>query len=188
MAEKKEVKQVQVASVEEANLIKSVFAGNEELLKIIRSLFFGLKLKKEEKEAIRGLFKSHSGLLKIFKKKFNPELEKDTPIGQTIEMWSGVDIKGLPVYAITQAVFARKLLIEHTNKALALLEDPDGEQVDLSYDPADNKGDELHIKLVARNSFLSHVETQLSMIKLISDHKELTLDETLKKLQKSSNK
>lgn len=180
----------------EVTLIKSVFANNERLLKLIRSLFFGLSLTSLEKETIRGTFKGND-LIKVFTKRLLPsyDLDRDTPIGQTLDLWAGVQVTGQSRDAIYQAVFSRKLLIELTKKALALLENPNGEQIDLSFEPYSDKptaeltdDDYLQVKFVARNSFLNHIETQLGMIKLIADQPIETIEETRKRIAKDSAK
>lgn len=176
------------ANQDEVKLIQSTFAGNERLLITIRSLFFGLPMTKTEKESVRSAFKADL-LRKIFWKRFRPSLDnRDVGIGQTVDLWAGVDIRGQSRDAIYQSVMARKLLIDYTEKALKLLENPEGEIVDLNYDPELNISDQLHVKLVARNSFLSHIENQLSLIKLIADQKVESVDEAKARIVKNSNK
>lgn len=171
---------------DEIVLIQSVFKDNEELLKTIRSLFFGLELTKAEKDSVKSAF-SGNKLFEIFSTRFSPRLSKDVPIGQTVDLWAGVDIRNLTKDGIYQAVMARDNLIKMTDKALALLKDPDGEPVDLSFNPL-NDITGLQVSLVARNSFLSHVETQLGLIKLIANQPSETIEETKKRIAKNSNK
>lgn len=185
MSDKKSIASV---SDESVNLLQSIFANNEKLLKLIRKAMFGLDLSKDEKETLRGVF-INKELVKVFNRRFCPSyLDEDTAIGQTLDLWAGVEVRGQTRDAIQQSVMARKLLIEMTKQGLSRLENPDVEGVDLSYDPVVNSADALHVRLIVRNSYLNNVETQLSFIKVISEQNNLTTDELKKKILKDSAK
>lgn len=181
-------KQLPSANEQDVSLIQSIFAKNEQLLKLIRTTLFGLPLSKTDKETVRGVF-ANKELVRIFKRRFMPSFDDaDVPIGQTLDLWAGVDIRGLTKDAIFQSVHARQKLIDMTVQGIERLINPEAEPVDLSYNPRINFSDDLHIVLIARNSYLSNVENQLGMIKLIADQKAETIDETKKRLAKDSSK
>ena len=69
-----------------------------------------------------------------------------------------------------------------TKMALALLENPDGLRVDVSYDPQQSLVDDLGVNLLARNQYLRHIESQLLYIKMIADTEEKTPAQ-IKKIQ-----
>ncbi len=80
-----------------------------------------------------------------------------------------------------------------TRVALALLDDPDGTVGSLDFEPnyeegMANMGISLQVFLIARNSFISHVETQLTMIKVIAGQKTESSEEAKKRLTQNSNK
>lgn len=152
--------------------VKSLFQNNEAMLKIMRALFLGLGVTAAEKEQVRSMF-SNNELLRIVRNKFYPELSRETPIGQVADVWLGVEqmIFGVPQDTITQAVQYKDLALDMTRKALKLLENPDGEQIDVSYDPKAHLNDPLRINLLARNQYIRHVETQLTALWIIANQK-----------------
>lgn len=181
-------KQLPSANEQDISLLQSLFANNERLLKLIRTALFGLPLSVSEKETLRGLF-ANKELVRIFKRRFMPSFDDvDVPIGQTLDLWAGVEIRGISKDAIYQAVHARQKLIDMTARGIERLIDPSTEPVDLKYNPVINFSDDLHITLIARNSYLSNVENQLGLIKLIAEQKVETVDETKKRLAKNSSK
>lgn len=181
-------KQLPSANEQDISLLQSLFANNERVLKLIRTALFGLPLSSTEKDTLRGLF-ANKELVRIFKRRFMPSFDDvDVPIGQTLDLWAGVDIRGISKDAIHQAVHARQRLIDMTAQGIERLINPDVKPIDLNYNPNVNFADDLHITLIARNSYLSNIENQLGLIKLIADQKVETVDETKKRLAKNSNR
>ena len=89
---------------------------------------------------------------------------------------------GFPKDVIYQAVHYKEKALQMTKMALALLENPDGLRVDVSYDPQQSLVDDLGVNLLARNQYLRHIESQLLYIKMIADTEEKTPAQ-IKKLQ-----
>ena len=175
-------------NAEEIKLIRAVV--DEPLLKSVRALFLGLNPTKADKALVKGAF-ANKILRDVMKRRFYPTLDRDQPIGQVQDVWLGVEqmVFGMARDTIEQAVAYKELALDYTKKALALLENPEGEAVDLSYSPKIDGASGLQIKLLARNQFIRHVESQLLFLFLISKTKEEgTPKEQEEKKKKSGNK
>lgn len=172
----------------EISLIKQHFADNHELLKAIRAICFGLDVTDEEKQQVRELF-SGEEMRRLFRKRLLPWLEKDTPIGQVADVWMGVEnmVYGANEGTVYQAVQYKKKAIEMTEKALNLLENPDGEPMDVTFNPDKNLVDTLQTDLLARNMFIRHIESQLLFLSIIAGSKEETPEEAQKRLDRNSS-
>lgn len=169
-------------------LLQSLFNNNETLLRLIRTCLYGLDLSSEEREKIRGLFANRE-LLKIFTRRFIPSYDdSNVPIGQTLDLWAGVDIKSQSKESAKQLIIARHRLINLTKQGLDRLVNPDLEGISLQYNPDVTPDDELFTGFISRNSYLHHVETQLHLIKLVADQKPETPEETKKRIKKDSSK
>lgn len=166
-------------------LIQVTFKDNSGLLQIMRNLFFGLEMTADEKKTIVEAFKSDE-LKKLIHKRFNPTMSKDTLVGQTIDLWTGIDLVGKSPLEIQQTIAIRGNMIAMTRRALALLENPDGEKVVLDY--GRTLSDELGIELTSRNRFIGHVEFQCSMLEVAANAKVETPEQTAKKVAKDSTR
>lgn len=173
----------------ENQLIQQVFGDNEGTLKTIRALFLGLQVNEEEQKAIKSLF-TDAHLRAMMKRKFLPELDRDTPIGTVQDIWLGIetDIFGQPQNTIFQSIQYKDLSIGYTRMALALLENPNGPQPDISYDAKASDPSGLGIKLLARNMFIRHVEKQLLAIWIIANHKTADPKDVAERLGKDSSR
>lgn len=189
----KKVTQSMLIADIEIGLLKSVFADNDDLLRLVKNLFFGLELNQDEKNLILLTFKADDIRL-LMSKRFIPEIAKETPIGQTVDMWTGIQVKEKPEPVIYQLVATRAKSLAMLKVALNLLVNPDGVRPNLNFDPELSTGDlatldnALQINLAARNEFISFVETQLIMIKAIAGIKEETVEQAKTRLTKDSNK
>jgi len=172
----------------ENELIKRVFKGNEALLKVIRSLFFGIKLSKEQKKIIKETF-ADANTRNIVRKRFFAKFGDEAEIGQIADFWISVPeekLVGASLDQIAQIIEPRKRLLEMFDVSIALLENPDGKQVDLAYDPEED--DELYITLLTRNKYMNAVEAGLNMMKMLAEAKDLTPEEQEAVNKKNSSK
>lgn len=163
-----------MADIKRSNaLIKQVFGKHPELLQILQALFLGFELTVEEKELVKSTF-SNDELYDALRRRIAPRLERDTMVGQQSDEWAGLEeqIYGSHPDKIYQSVHYKKEAIAMANKAVALLRNPDGEQIDISYDPDMSVNDPLQIKLLARNMYIKMIQNQLSTIWIISEQKE----------------
>lgn len=171
------------------DLIKAVFTGNEHLLKAVRSLFVGLPVSPEDKALIKDTF-AREDVRSLMQRRFLPSMSADAPIGQMADIWLGVEqmVFGQPRDTIEQAVQYKNIAINMAQQALALLENPDGEPMNLTYDPLKYVNDELGVNLLARNQFIRLVETQLSTLWLTTLQKDVPPAEAKKIAEKNSTK
>lgn len=156
-------------------LIQKTFS--EELLLAMRSLFYGLEFNDSDKTLIRAVFSDPKALVAV-RRRFLPKLDTSTPIGSVGDAWIGVEenIYGAHRDTIKQAIGYKELVIDMTEKALQLLENPDGQRISLKYQP--ELDDELGTKLLARNMFIKHVESQLNFLKIVMGNKPKELPTT----------
>ncbi len=171
----------------ELALLKSAFEGNEVLLRTMKNLFFGYELTSGEKDLIRKSFASEE-LKRILRKRFSPFGDKSTPIGQTIDMWTGIDLVGKPKDEIFQTICVRKDMVDMMNKALNLLDNPDGEKPSIVYNIDSVFGDDFGIRLTTRNRFIGHIEFQCVTIQTIVNTKVETKEEKEKRQVANSSK
>ena len=156
----------------ELDLIRTGFAENDALLKATRALFLGLNPTKQERDMVRNSYTPE--LIAIVRQRFMPSMNKSAEIGTLQDVWLGVEsmVFGQPKETQFQAVAYKALAIEMTEKALALLENPDGEAPDIAFNPKQYVMDEQSVFLLARNMFIRHVEKQLGFLKLIAAQKK----------------
>lgn len=185
MAEKKIPLQ---SSTKEQDLLKSIFKDNEYLLKLMRSVFLGFDLIKEEKVLLTKTFKNEE-LLDVVRKKFYPSFTKDAPIGQFTDFWLGVEtqIFGASRDTINQAVNSKLLVRKLLEQAFELLKNPDLENIILPQETPLNL-DELQVNLLARILYMKTVETGLHYIKIIVDTPEKTAEEIKASAKLNSSK
>ena len=159
----------------ERELLHSIFYDREDLLLLIRNLFFGFELEPHEQTSVREIFATPE-IRTLMRRLFLPELERANPIGQSIDLWMTLEIKDKDAEYLTPWLEARELLIEKLEAALKLLVNPEGPKVDLT--PSKNLA-----KLIARNTFTTHIEQMLINIRLLAqkDESEEQLKERLKK-------
>jgi hypothetical protein len=163
-----------MADIKKSNaLIKQVFSKNPELIKVMQALFLGFDLTAEEKEMIKSTFENEE-LYEAIRRRIAPRLERDTMVGQQSDEWAGLEeqIYGAHENQIYQAVHYKKEAIRMAKQAMELLKNPDGEKINISYDPDVVMNDPLQIKLLARNMYIKMVQNQLSTIWIIAEQKE----------------
>jgi len=181
-----EQKQLTNLTEVENEALKKAFNDSEGLLQSIRAVLLNLDPTENDKNTVASIFKDEL-VLQAVTKRLYPTLDPKASIGQVSDIWLGVEqmIFGVSQETIKQGIEYKKLALEMTKKAVELLKNPFGEPVDLSYDP---EGDELGIRLLARNQYIRHIEGQLLFIKIIADQKSETPQETQKRLEQSSTR
>ncbi len=189
MAENKrqQVSQMRITD-EEFEMLKDTFADRDEFLKTIRNLFLGLEISEDEKKQITDLFGKNVKLRKLMRKQFLPEIQGDLPIGQAIDLWMTIDLKDKDIFQIQQVVGARRKLIDMIEIALKLLKDIDGDVVNLEAWEKLPWVEGTDTALIARNTFISHIDQQLQTIKVLAGMKKETVDETKNRLLQNSSK
>lgn len=178
--------QLQKLTTEETQeIVQQVFRDNEALLKIVRSLFLGLDLTEQEKQAIKEIPAGAKNVLKTF---FNPSLSKDAPLGVVSDAWMGIDrdIRGATEPTVYQIVKSHELRIELVQKALELLDNPDRDQLFLGYDSSTLMSDPMQTGLLARNGYITYVNQQIYNLHMLANIKKETPEEATKRLKKDS--
>lgn len=176
----------------QADLIKSVFKENEFLLKAMRNLFFGLTMTQTETDIIKSTFGSNPELRSIVRKKIYPIFSEDTldlPTGLVADFWLDIDkdLLGASRDAIYQKVHSKQRVSEMLSDAIALLENPDGKKINLSYNP-NTIIDELQVSLLARALYIRTIGQGLFILKTIADQKVETPTAIQEKAKKNSTK
>ena len=184
---------IKLLAENEIDTLKKAFAENEELLMSIRRLLFGFHIKKSEADVIESTFKDKN-VRDAFKNKLYLELSPTTPIGQGADYWFGTDteIVGRDPETINQIVTSKANVLEALQLGMEVLENPililtGSKKISLALVPI--KDDPYQISLLARNKYVSTVNTALIMIKTIAGMKNETAKETKERLiMANSNK
>lgn len=159
----------QKVNEEDAKTIQKTFK-DESILKSMRVLLLGLDVTDGDKSLVRAIF-SDIDVRRIVGKRFLPSLTRESPIGTANDVWMGVEsmVFGAPRDTIEQAVKYKELSIEMTRKGLALLENPDGEPMNVQFIPSEHADDPLQVWLLARNQYVRHVESQIMFLWMIAN-------------------
>ncbi len=166
-------------SESEKELLRGIFANNEGLLLVLRNLFFGFELDEGEKKTIEKL--KEENIKKLLRKIFLPELQKDIPIGQSIDLWMTIKLEDKE--SVEDIISGRKGLIQMLENALQSIEEGNSKTLDV-----DVKGKLDKPYFLARNTFISHIEMQLQIIQMIANSVRETSEELLARIKKDSSK
>jgi hypothetical protein len=181
---------IKLLAENEIDTLKKAFAENEELLMSIRRLLFGFPIKKSEADVIESTFKDKN-VRDAFKNKLYLELSPTTPIGQGADYWFGTDteIVGKDPDTINQIVTSKHLVLMYLERGMAALENYALYASKINLELSSIKDDPFQIMLLARNKYVSTVNTALIMIKTIAGMKNETAKETKERLiMANSNK
>lgn len=193
MAEEKKADEgLHAVAQKDIDLIKASF--DEDLLKIVRALFLGLEVTANEKALVKKAF-ANPDLRALMAKRFYPQLERDTPIGQASDIWLGAEqmVFGYTPDTIYQAVRYKQLAIDMIKLSLALLENPEGPRPSVAFEPpvgpTADRDVQLQTALLARNMYIRLVESQLLTFWLTTQQKAPeNPKEAAKKKAKDGNK
>ncbi len=172
---------------EELRIIKNTFAENDDALKRIRKVMLQIPLNTLDLSVLE-LVKKES-VLKILRKSFLPTLDPDAPINQVVDLWMTVQIAEKTPDEAYPHLKAREKVICYIKQQQEVLEGSRKEKikfnelVDIDKIPFD-----AYVDLVARNTIISHVEMQLTTLKILAGLKDETVEEMKERLQKDSNK
>lgn len=177
----------------ELSLIKSTFLDNDIILKAIRKVFLQLPITEDDERELNA-FKGNKELNNIMRKTFLPELNGDAPINQNIDLWMTIQINDKNSLDAFPHILARARLIAYINQSLLSLQGIMGENQLIFKDllPGDEiitaENTEIYANLTARNIIVGHTEQMLQRLKNLSNFKDETIEETVKKLTLDSSK
>ncbi len=192
MSEKKQTMRFNDA---ELSIIKNTFVENEELMKAMRKVFLQMPLTIFDTSILTGAFKGKKELIALMNKTFNPVLDPDAPFHQLIDLWMSVDVKDKSISDLMPIFKGRELLIDILAQQLTALESiANGKDVKFKIKLSDltnikgKETEEIYSNIIARNTLINHVETQLTQILLLAGQKEETVEQTKTRLIKNSAK
>jgi len=171
----------------EYGLLKTLFRDSDELLYLIRKIFFfGGLTEAEIKQA--EIFKKEE-VFNVLKKTFIPEISETDPYNQVIDTWMTLDLKDKLADEIGVQINARSRTNTMMEDAVNRLKNPSTEKVSvLAFTPVDGDDEENHTALVARNNFISGTSYQLANLKMMSKKDEKTSEELKEEQRKNSSK
>jgi hypothetical protein len=159
--------------------ILGFFKNNSEMLISLRNMFFGFDLDEQEVKHIQSL--NTPEIKKLLRKIFLPELLKEIPVGQNMDLWKTGDISQATPETFDQVCEAKELLIEMLETSLKRLNKITSKAVDLT--PKKNLP-----ALIARNNYIDLVDTKIREIVAMANEKEETIEEALTKMRQNSSK
>lgn len=173
----------------ELELMKALFAENEELVYAIRKAMLQLDLTIGEKAVLGGLTEEGFNLIK---KLFYPELDGDSPITQLADLRIGLDIKTLSPDGAWPMIKAKEIEMDYIKQQLDVIRGRGEEKIKL-VDLADLSGtkpqrEQIYINFTAWNFLVSFVDGMINQLKVLAGLKSETVDQTLERLAKNSNK
>lgn len=175
-------------SEKDIEVIKGTFCDNEALLVLIRKLFFGKDITKEEKDLIKATF-ANPEVVEVLRRKVYPVQDFDRGLLSFNDFWLDAEsqIFGSSRDTVYQTIESKKLIKDMLGKAFNLLTNPDGEKVDITYEPI-VEADPLGVKLIARNLYIRAIQTALITVHLIAGKKEESPEQATKRLMQDSSK
>jgi hypothetical protein len=170
----------------EYGVMKTLFRDTDELLYLIRKIFFFGGLNDNEMKQAEVFRKEE--VFSVLKRTFVPEICETDPYQQLTDTWLTLDLKDKMPSEVEVNIQARKRTNEMMRDAVERLKSPSSEKLSvLSYEP-DEDSEENHISLVARNTFINGTTIQLANLKVMSKKGDETEEEKAKRLKANSSK
>lgn len=181
---------ISMTSEKEVELLKSVFKGNEELLRATRLIMFGLPVSDVERKLVKDTFVD-SNLKRAFRRKIYPIFEEDmpdVPVNSLADFWYGTEmnVNGRDKDTITQNIDSKMRAQEMFSTGIKVLTGENTETINLKYEPF--SFDPLGVYLIARNLYIKSVNEGINIIKLIVDQEKETPTAAKNRLAKNSSK
>jgi len=176
---------------EELSLIKNTFAERDDLLLAIRKVMLQLDLPEREDIMLREIMKEN--VAKVIKKFILPELDGNAPLFQLASMWMNTLIKAREMNNEKAFLYieAREIEEKYISQQLDVLTEGKGEET-IKHAELKEKGKkdfaQRYIDLIAWDSLISFIDSQLMQIKLVAGTKKETEEEQIKRLNQDSNK
>lgn len=160
------------------SIVRGTFRDEWYTLTILRDLFFDIPLTEFEKEVVKGLSPDIKNILRWT---LRTEIDKTTPIGDSKDAWSQLELRGLPKEQQLQEIATRKLLDEMLVRACKLLDEPNSDKTfgEIILEPE---------YLMARADFINTTENKLRLLHSLAYSAEETPDQIAKRIKQDSSK
>lgn len=171
----------------ELSLIKNTFSGDDTYLYAVRKFMLGMELEEGEQKVISSFGED---MKKLLKKVFMPSIDGDSPLFQLVDMQMGLreEMKGLSYDEKLNLIEAKALEIAYINQRIDILNGLIPSGIISLVELADLTSDNVVVNITARNYLLSYIDSFCNELKVLAGQKEETVEDTLKRLQKASNK
>jgi len=179
----------------ELELMKALFANNENLLFIIRKVMLQGELTEEERKVC--VETMTPTVFALMEKTFLPNLDLDAPFFQLADAYIAltVDPKEVDPDKFWPMAKAKQLEIDYIRQQLDVLRNVDehpeptiGLAALTRNKLTKTNREEIYVNLMARNYLLSFVDSSLQQLKFLAGSKEETVEETKERLAKDSSK
>ena len=182
--------QIFIFTKSELQLIKDVFADNDELLYAIRKVFLQFELTEKDKGLLNQITPA---VYHILEKRIHPTPSNEFPLGQisTLLTTLTLDIKAKTVEEAIPAFHAKATEIAYLDQQFAVLKDPESPQpIQLAKlgDIVGKDHEEAFVGLTVYLFIYGWIDPNLLGIKAIAGQKEETLDQLEKRMRQNSNK
>lgn len=181
-------------SDEELALIKTTFAENEDLLKVLRRVFLQMPLSATDLSLLHLNFKGKPELMKVVRKTFVPELDGDVPLGQQVDLFLTIGLKEMMPDVGAVHLESIKIWRNYTEQQLNVLESGEYEKeqpltLKALADFGKKLPTEIYVEMLARNCIVNNTEGQLMQLLILAGRKEDSVGKTKEKMDwQNSNK
>jgi len=175
-------------SDEELALIKRTFADNYELLMAIRKVMLQMTLSGSEL-AMLLVFKQDD-IFNVVSKTLLPELDGDLPFNQNVDLFMMINIENKSNDEALIQISSQDRMIKYFKQQLQSLRGKNDEKIkfeDFSILEGKNQ-DNAIADIIARNKIVGYTESNLNQLLILAGQKEETVEETVERLKKNSNK
>lgn len=181
-------------SDDELSTLKGTFAENDELIYAVRKAMFFVDLTAEDKKYLKLV--GNPDTAHVLRKMLIPFISTDVPLGQNVDLWMTIEgIKDMDEWHIYNQMQGRIHLINMLNSGLENVQTLGKSEPYISvmdYNP-DTKTPRAEFeqevaKLVARNTYISHVEAMLNQARTLAGKKSETVEQTKERLARNSSK
>lgn len=158
-------------------------ADNDQLFHAIRNVMWEFPLTDPQKTALANNYTNNKAMQEAVEKLFLPQISPDTALTQTFDLFMTLNVEGKEPDAVKREVLARNKLIELVS---AHLDELAGETPTLSwttvFNPEEADEDALYIGLIARNTYLQHIDNTLNRnVKILAQKRKEDSTEKKKK-------
>lgn len=171
----------------EIGIMKSAFAENKPLLKILRKFFTQLPMSETDNTLLNQVKSRET--LQVIEKCFLPTLDGEAPFHQVIDLWMTVKLDTMQPDLAIYHIESRDLLIKYFDSMMKLLKGEDTEviKLDSMLYSKDKSPEQNYVDLMTRNTIIGHTEMQINQIFVLAGKKDEDVETTLRELDKKNS-